>query len=339
MAEAGLNNIDTECSPAKKIKLDAENGTESDNSIHETEINLSTFELTQVLQNNCTRKQICLLGTFKGREDPAIVFLEKKNFPVEKACLEEGFFGSGTTLKKIFRNDIYGNYEYSPIAEHNGLNVTVLHPATPIHIKKFSKKETFMVDETYEIYEKITLPHIKSSSLSIEWIQNILDHKAEQENIIYEDTDKETGFALLKDLKWDGDVGTLKLIALPFKNILCIRELDDSHLPLLKNIRDASTAAILKKYNVPASQLRIYFHYQPSYYYLHVHFGYLMFENPGIRVEKAHLLSSVIRNIELMPDYYKKAVLSYTVAEGDPLCTKFQEHGILGQIESKPAEA
>lgn len=108
-----------------------------------------------------------------------------------------------------------------------------------------------------------------------------MEHKAEQESIIYEDSDKNTGFVLVTDFKWDKQLDTLKLLALPFQKIRSLRELNASHLPLLRNIRDAGTTAISKKFNIPASQLRIYFHYQPSYYYLHVHFCYLMFEAPG----------------------------------------------------------
>lgn len=55
-------------------------------------------------------------------------------------------------------------------------------------------------------------------------------------------------------------------------------------------------------------------------------------------MEKAHLLSTVIRNIELMSDYYTKAVLSYVVAEGDGLYTKFLEEGIINVANSKTTE-
>lgn len=116
-----------------------------------------------------------------------------------------------------------------------------------------------------------------------------MEHKAEQDKIIYEDTNEKTGFMIVNDLKWDGQINTLKLIALPFQKIRSIRELNASHLPLLKNIRSAGTAAITKKFNIPASQLRIYLHYQPSYYYLHVHFAYLMFETSGMY--KKHLMT------------------------------------------------
>ena len=87
---------------------------------------------------------------------------------------------------------------------------------------------------------------------------------------------------MLPDLKWDGTPESLAVLALTVKRIKSIRELNASHLPLLKNIRKAGIDAIFKKYQVPASRLRIYLHYRPSYYHLHVHFTYLMFEGQGM---------------------------------------------------------
>lgn len=133
----------------------------------------------------------------------------------------------------------------------------------------------------------ITLPNLliffqySVSIIFLQWVYNILDHKAEQDKIVYEDKNNDTGFVLVNDLKWDGQPDTLKLIALSVKKIRSMRELNASHLPLLKNIRDAGTREIIKKFNISPSQLRIYLHYQPSYYHLHVHFAYLMFETPG----------------------------------------------------------
>ncbi|CAK9825645.1 m7GpppX diphosphatase [Anthophora retusa] len=336
MAEVSLNSAN-ECPPAKKIKIETENASKNAQSIHETEICASEFTVKRVLQNNCIRKQICIEGSFEGHEGSAVVVLEKQNFSDEDQFLNE-VFNKDTVLNKLYSNDVYGNYECFPVKKYNGINATIIHPATAKHIKKFQKEELHIIDETYELYQKITLPYIESSSFSTEWIYNILEHKAEQDRIVYEDKDENTGFIMVNDLKWDGQPNTLKLIALPFQKIQSIRELNASHLLLLKNIRDAGTAAIAKKFNVPASQLRIYLHYQPSYYYLHVHFAYLMFDTPGIYVEKAHLLSTVIRNIELMPDYYTKAVLSYVVIKGDPLYTKFLEEGIIGEANSKAVE-
>ncbi|CAD1475012.1 unnamed protein product [Heterotrigona itama] len=336
MAEISCNSAD-ECTPAKKAKIERENDSENPGSIHDAEFCLSAFNVKKVLQHNCTRKQIYIEGAFKGHEGPAVVVLEKQNFFDDQETLKE-LFDDKTDLHKLYKNDIYGNYECFPLKKYNGINATIIHPATAKHIEKFRRKELYIIDETYELYQKITLPYIESNSFSVEWVYNILEHKAEQDRIVYENNDEKTGFIMVNDLKWDGQPNTLKLIALPFQKIRCIRELNESHLPLLKNIKEAGTAAIAKKFNVPASQLRIYLHYQPSYYYLHVHFAYLMFEAPGIYVEKAHLLSSVIRNIELMSNYYTKAVLSYVVTEGDPLYTKFLEEGTINVANSKNTE-
>ncbi|XP_012524764.1 m7GpppX diphosphatase [Monomorium pharaonis] len=321
--------------PAKKIKLDDGNMTDvveknpNENDMNETELDLSSFKVTKVLQNNCARKLICMEGTFEDRDGSAVVLLEQRSFPYDKEIMEKDFFDGKMIFRKIFTNDIYRNYSCFPTEERNGLQATVIYPATQTHINKYKKHELFMIDETYELYQQVTLPYIESMSLSLEWITNILEHKAEQESIIYEDPDKDNGFVLVTDFKWDKQKDTLKLLALPFQKIRSLRELNGSHLPLLKNIRDAGTAAITKKFNISASQLRMYFHYQPSYYYLHIHFCYLMFEAPGIYAEKAHLLSTVIRNLELMSDYYTKAVLSYVVFKGSPLYEKFKSHGAL----------
>lgn len=41
--------------------------------------------------------------------------------------------------------------------------------------------------------------------------------------------------------------------------------------------------AILQRYQVKGDQLRVYLHYLPSYYHLHVHFTALGFEAPRHR--------------------------------------------------------
>ncbi|XP_033227226.1 m7GpppX diphosphatase [Belonocnema kinseyi] len=337
MADRKPEEIVTECSPEKKVKSELEK-CENDVSVHKSAISLSNFQMKRLLNVNSARKQVFVEGNFAGHDSSAIVILEKKSFPVEEIFLNRGFFNEGTIIRKNYRNGIYGNYECFPTREYNGINATVIHPASQSHLDKYSVKELHLVEETYETYKNITLPHIESQQFSLEWVDNILAHRAEADRIIYEDKNKETGFLMLPDLKWDGNPESLTVLALAIKRIKSIRELNASHLPLLKNIQKAGIETILKKYNVPASRLRIYLHYRPSYYHLHVHFTYLMFESQGTFVEKAHLLSTVIQNIELMPDYYQKASLSFAVAENDPLYKKYQEHGLLPSETSSSAE-
>ncbi|KFQ37570.1 m7GpppX diphosphatase, partial [Mesitornis unicolor] len=83
--------------------------------------------------------------------------------------------------------------------------------------------------------------------------------------------------------------------------------------------------AITKRFGVPGSQLRVYLHYQPSYYHLHVHFTALGYDAPGSAVERAHLLADVIDNLELDPAFYRKRALTFTLRADEPLWKKFQE--------------
>jgi m7GpppX diphosphatase len=65
-----------------------------------------------------------------------------------------------------------------------------------------------------------------------------LEHKKEAERIVYEDTDKNTGFILAPDLKWDGKaLENLYVTAITHnRDIKSIRDLNQQHLPLLENI-------------------------------------------------------------------------------------------------------
>lgn len=53
--------------------------------------------------------------------------------------------------------------------------------------------------------------------------------------------------------------------------------------------------ALVQRYGVRADELRIYLHYQPSYYHLHVHFMHTKHDaGAGMAAGKAHLLEDVI---------------------------------------------
>lgn len=71
-----------------------------------------------------------------------------------------------------------------------------------------------------------------------QWVYNILNKKTEADRIVFEDTCPNSGFILLPDMKWDRkDMDALYLQALVHRrDILSLRDLDQSHLPLLKNI-------------------------------------------------------------------------------------------------------
>lgn len=49
----------------------------------------------------------------------------------------------------------------------------------------------------------------------------------------------------------------------------------------------------------------------------------------GIYAERSHILSSVIGNIELMPDYYQKVTLPFVVKETENLFLEYEKRGIV----------
>lgn len=206
------------------------------------------------------------------------------------------------------------------------MKATIVYPATEKHINKYLEQDFFVIRETPENYEKITLPFLEKEQFSVDWVYNVLDHKTEQDRIIIEDRDTVSGFMLLPDLKWDGLTReTLYCSAIVMdRTIKSIRDLRESHLPLLENIQEKSLKAIEEKFGIPPTQIRAYFHYQPSYYHLHVHFNYLKYDAPGIFCDKAHLLDAVIDNIKLMPNYYQKATLNFVARANDKLYAAYK---------------
>lgn len=330
--------------------------TVSDAAEPKSNYDLSKFQPDRLLSNNTDRKTVCVLGKFQhlSGEDQAIIILEKSAFTEEQVLsgdTQKNFFQFVATLNKEFVNDIYGCFTLLAKPHVNTIKTTIIYPATAKHIVKYTNQNLFIIQETPEQYRQITEPYLTKGQFSLDvsvsivffllkmgnslnksfplfqWCYNILEHKQEQERIIFEDPDDINGFILLPDLKWDGKTKeTLYLIAIARRrDIRTVRDLTSDHLALLKNIRDKSIETIEKKYDISRSQLRNYVHYQPSFYHFHVHFTFLKHAAPGINCERSHLLDTIISNLELLPDYYKKATLSFTLRETDLLYEKYED--------------
>lgn len=244
----------------------------------------------------------------------------------EEQQQQRSIFSSKSHLRTEFINDIYGNFLCVTDPEVNQLKVTIIYPATEKHISKYSAHARYLVEETADNYQSVTLPHLEREQLSLEWLYNILEHRKEKDRIVFEDPSDEVGFILLPDLKWDGKtVEQLYLLALVRpKGIKSLRDLTAAHLPLLRNIKEEGTRAIKERYGIGSDHLRVYIHYQPSFYHLHVHFTYLKHDPPGIHCEKSHLLTTIIENLELVPDYYQRVTLSCVLSETDKLYAKLK---------------
>ncbi|XP_030648059.1 m7GpppX diphosphatase [Chanos chanos] len=309
---------------AKRVKLDF-CSAQGDGSGSAFVSVLSDFETKTVLRDSAREKNIFIHGKIVDQD--AIVILEKT--PIRQDNLPEMFQDS--RLKLEMKNDIYSTYQLQPPAHLNEIKTTVICPATEKHVKKYLRQETFLVEETGDDYRSITLPYISSQSFSVQWVYNILEKKAEADRIIFEDPDPNTGFVLLPDFKWDQkQLDDLYLIAIVHRrDIKSLRDLRSEHLPLLRNIRKKGEETIQKQYSVRPCKLRVYLHYQPSYYHLHVHFTSLDYEAPGCGVERAHLLSDVIQNLEADSEYYHGRSLSFPLRADDSLLLRFREAGRL----------
>lgn len=164
-------------------------------------------------------------------------------------------------------------------------------------LKLFCRK---IVRETYQEY----LDFISKYDVDKDkWIYNILDGIEEQEHILYQD-DK---IVIIPDYKWNGkDVNKLHILVLPKdKNLRSIRSLDASHIELLQYCQSKTCEIIKSIYDVNTDTLKMYFHYAPTTWHLHIHFVHLQNLDANSSVEYCHDLSTVIYNLGIFSDYYK----------------------------------
>jgi m7GpppX diphosphatase len=95
-----------------------------------------------------------------------------------------------------------------------------------------------------------------------------LSKKSESERILLEVEEESTGFILLPDMKWDTvTLENLYLVAIVHRrDIRCIRDLNETHLPLLKNLRRQILQFIPQRYSgIKSDELRLFVHHLPSY--------------------------------------------------------------------------
>ncbi|GAO50989.1 scavenger mRNA-decapping enzyme DcpS [Saitoella complicata NRRL Y-17804] len=279
------------------------------------------FTFQRILSEDPKNKFLAILGEIQ--DQPAVIIAEKTAF--DNPTVSELFQPNLTpdvTLTE--RNDVYHSYT-ATIAQDiakPGIKATLIWPATQTHIRKYSKQARRMIRETPELYQQITLPYITSQlGPRIQWVYNILNHTAETDRIVYEDTDPNTGFILLPDLKWDRvTLSSFYLMALVNRRDLhSLHDLNTTHLPLLKNIRSSALREIpLQWPTVSPDQLRLYIHYQPSYYHFHVHVTHLEYEGgDGMAVGRAWLLDDVIAQLEEMAEGrgFEGRTITYVLGE------------------------
>ncbi|KAF3924037.1 hypothetical protein ABW21_db0206588 [Orbilia brochopaga] len=279
----------------------------ADGPVGTPEENLRAFKFERILNQDTGRKSLNLLGTIDGK--PAIITAEKTAFDASRAPSLASSSDGLEALNLLQKNDIYhwflATYQQSSADGEAAAKINLIYPCTAKHIKKYSAQQLHMVVETPEIYRQYVSSYIgrEVSRGRLSWVYNILDHREESEKIIFEDPDKTSGFILLPDLKWD--LVTLKALYLSVivhrLDIRSIRDLTAAHIPFLRDIRSKVLTAASTRYELAQDQLKIYVHYQPSYYHFHMHVVHVSHDmGASATVGKAILLDEIIQTLVLM---------------------------------------
>ncbi len=190
-----------------------------------------------------------------------------------------------------------------------GINTTceiyITHPVAEEDRRKLIGSDRKRILETYGEYERTVKPYILYQDIT--WIKNILSGKSEQEHILYENN----MFILLPDPKWDGvNLDELYCLAIVRDhNLRSLRDLTTTHLPLLESIYRDGLKAIKDRYGVKSNSLRVYVHYHPSFWHLHVHFNLVKNVLAKASIGNAHSIVQIMENIKIDGEYYQKVPL------------------------------
>jgi m7GpppX diphosphatase len=265
------------------------------------------------------------------------LIIERAAFPTDPETLR-AFHSLLTNVCNLGANDIYAWYlanvaapapapaagSSTPSAHGPDLKLTLIHPCTPTHVKKYSPQRLRVVTETPAVFRAHVRPFMLRQQREgrLAWVHNILDGRSEQENVIHREAD----FLLLPDMNWDRrTLASLRVLCLVRRrDLLSLRDLRRADLAWLRGLHAAVRAAVARAYAVDPDQLVCYVHYQPTYYHFHVHVVSVDLEpGPTQAVGKAFSLPNVIALLEAMAGGPEAGMadldVTYTLGEGSEL--------------------
>lgn len=272
------------------------------------------FKFERQLNQDQAGRRTTLLGNIDSQ--PALLILERAPFPTSTDYLSSAPL-TLRTLKNLGANDIYHWYMASSGAvfqpdsdeDFSDLKINLIYPCTPKHIAKYSKQAVRYVSETPLIYRDHVRPYMQAQREAgrLNWAFNIIEGRKEVEDVIYRTPygqDPEEGFLLLPDLNWDRKtLDALHLLGLvERRDIWSLRDLKTKHVPFLKHMKRKFLEATTKVYpDIEEDQLKLYVHYQPTYYHFHIHIVHVQLEAGATQaVGKAVGLDSIIETLEVM---------------------------------------
>ena len=209
-------------------------------------------------------------------------------------------------------------------------------PAPERLVQRKRPAEICVVEETAEAYDRVVRPFAEAQAAKIGWIDAVCALEKERERnlhacdafVVNVDTKWSTHGPFDDDrATWRGADWTRDLYLLAISKDASLKSMRDLRGPDGAGLCRAMRAALLRcaadVYGVPATKLRVFFHYQPQFYRLHAHCTRAEHTNPGCECDRAHLLTTVAANLDLAPDYYARAPLTYKLRLGEKL------HGLL----------
>lgn len=313
---------------------------------------LHNFEFERVINEDTRLKRITLVGTVNSQDNKpkrALIDIEWSSFSMDidfLSCLIDFLKNTmnSSQVHDIFQNDMWYGCHIMNIQPKTfpSIKCDIVCPASDADIIKRSVQDIFMIKETPEMYQRIVHSFILSQPEDRTlWIQHIIDGTSEKESIychrrfveqnkqLYmvesDNINHNTGYIILPDSKWDRKtLSGLYLLGIIYDNqstLYSIRDLHQpTHLFMLQSLLEDINHVILQQFGLNPNMIRIYFHYHPTFYKLHVHITHNLLELPGMITGRAHLLEDVIDNMKTFGiDYYKKKTIVYTVGQQSDL--------------------
>jgi diadenosine tetraphosphate (Ap4A) HIT family hydrolase len=243
----------------------------------------------------------------------------KKNYELPKGSVVildlkmidnvEDIFGSSTGSLNT-QNGRYKSYHINTKVNVTGTARVEINPSREASAKILKVFNPVLIEETYDRYCEVM------ASLNMRrnagWLFDILNGDKEAEKIVYNCEE----FIVVIDWKCSPDKdgkyakNTLHLLTVPREEIKSIRDLDSSHIGLLNRMMEKTYEICDNRFELNKQQIRLFYHYPPSTYQLHMHAQWIGNSSSSdfVRAKDAH---EVVKNVGYDNEYYKGIMRYY----------------------------
>ena len=294
---------------------------------------ISNFAVEETLRFEAGGRLAVVLGTLDGKD--CLLEIKQRAALADPRALEDAL----PKLKLTLTNHSGAEYSYYAATDPTTgatYDLEAVWPAPERLVQRKRPAEICVVEETAEAYDRVVRPFAEAQAAKIGWIDAVCALEKERERnlhacdafVVNVDTKWSTHGPFDADrATWRGADWTRDLYLLAISKDASLKSMRDLRGPDGAGLCRAMRAALLRcaadVYGVPATKLRVFFHYQPQFYRLHAHCTRAEHTNPGCECDRAHLLTTVAANLDLAPDYYARAPLTYKLRLGEKL------HGLL----------